>query len=147
MKTLITTLLLCLALVFSAEAQVDRKVDKSNDAQSVRSDAQDDMSKHVKELNDRMTRDLGLTKEQSEDLMERNKMYYSEMSSLRSKNLKDSELKTEKQKAENDYQAALKRILKENQYKKFASNKERYMKDIGNNMSNKSDMMDDGMHK
>lgn len=147
MKTLITTLTLCLALVFSAEAQVDRKVDKSIDAQSVRSDAKDDISKHVKELNDRMTRDLGLTKEQSEDLMERNKMYYSEMSSLRSKNLKDSELKTEKQKAENEYQAALKRILKENQYKKFASNKERYMKDIGNNMSNKSDMMDDGMHK
>lgn len=157
MKTLLAVIALSFATVFSAQAQTTKSTDKTMDTKTMKEQPQQDMSAQIKTHTDRMTKDLNLTADQTKEVMAQNKTLYGDMS--RMKDMKEADMPAMKKKSTDKYDAAMKRILKDDQYKKYSSMKDMYMKDMSSsdmsrdhmndNMDNhmKKDNMDNHMEK
>ncbi len=127
MKTLLIVMALSVATVFSAQAQTNKSLQKASDVKSVKSDPQQDVTKQARTLTEKMTRDLELTTEQSKQVLAQNKELYTEMADNKMKSMDDSDMHAMKNKSMDQYNSAMKRILKEDQYKKYISMKDTYM--------------------
>lgn len=127
MKTLFTALVLCVATIFSAGAQDIQKTDRqSREAQSVKQQPEQSPDAQAKALTDRMTRELNLSADQSKKVMEQNKKYFSNMATEAKKNMKEADMQSMHKKSMDDYDAHLKKILNEDQYKRYTSMKSDY---------------------
>lgn len=146
MKTLLAVIALSVATVFSAQAQDHQKMDSKMDHKSMNTEPQQDMSAQIKMHTDRMTKDLNLTADQSNQVMEQNKMLYKDMSDMKMKDMKEADMQAMKTKSMDRYDAGMKRILKDDQYKKYSSMKASYMKSMSSPVMS-HDNMDNDMEK
>ena len=135
MKTLVTIFALSAATIFTTQAQDTRKAPKE-DMRMEKTQPQNDMSQQVKMHTDRMTKDLELNANQRERLMAENKVLYADMASLESQKADAVEMKKMKEKSVARYDAKVKDILDDDQYKKYTEMKGDYM----NNMHPNKDM-------
>lgn len=130
MKTLLAVIALSVATVFSAQAQTNKTNEHQMDTKTMKDQPKQDMSAQIKTQTDRMTKDLNLTEDQAKKVMEQNRMYYSDMSKTNTKDMKATDMQAMQKKSADKYDAAMKRILKDDQYKKYESMKASYMKEM-----------------
>lgn len=130
MKTLVTIMALFLATAFSANAQAQKKTPKSTPqvSQASKQQPQADLSKQVQMQTDRMTRELELSPEQTQEIMSENKTLYSNMHSISSENVNSEDYENMSSRTMDNYDANLQDILDEGQYKKYQTMKSEYMK-------------------
>src|SRR5690554_4278621 len=96
MKTLVTIIALSAATVFSAQAQETQRTNNKA-VNTVQDQQRQTPAERAKTHTERMTRDLNLSAEQSQELMERNRAYYTEVASLNKKDAADREAMINKQ--------------------------------------------------
>lgn len=145
MKTLITTIALSIALVFSAQAQDTKKMDKRVDTQSsVKEQPPQDAMAQAKKQTEAMVRDLNLTADQSKKVMKENQKLYADISSLKARDVEGEKMDAMMNKSVDAYDKAMKNVLKKEQYKRFSSMKSDYVKQMKNDVSN---MAEEDMQK
>src|SRR5690554_155828 len=129
MKTLITILALSLAIVFSANAQVDKKADK-NKTQSSKVQPEQDLTQQIESRTDQMTKDLNLTPDQVDRIRTENRMLYSNMHSIATYDVNGPDYKDGSTRVMDSYDANIRDILNEDQYRTYQNMKSGYMKDF-----------------
>lgn len=145
MKTLVTIIALCVATVFSAQAQETKKATKSATQTTQERTTQQNPAEQAKTHTDRMTRDLNLSAEQSKKLLERNKAYYTEVNKLSTKDA--TERASLMERASTKYDSDIKNMLDEAQYQKYSTMKEDYMRNMKTSQLEKAPTNKDMMHE
>lgn len=125
MKTLVTVIALTLATSFSVNAQVNQPMDNK-----VHVASQQEMTKQVKAHTNRMTTDLTLSADQQARVMELNNVLYTDMSTAYGQNLKSEDMDAIRTRSLDRYNSSLEQVLDENQYTKYSSLEEQYIKEI-----------------